>query len=57
VLPYRIEWLDEAKSDIRRLDRPTAMRIFDAIMQVGNGVTLGVTLVRKPRLTLYLIGS
>ncbi len=26
--PYRIEWLDEAKADVRRLDRPTAMRIF-----------------------------
>jgi len=26
--PYPIEWLDEAKADVRRLDRPTAMRIF-----------------------------
>ena len=30
--PYRIEWLDEAKADVRRLDRPTAMRIFDGIL-------------------------
>jgi len=29
-LPYCIEWLDEAKADVRRLDRPTAMRIFEA---------------------------
>jgi hypothetical protein len=26
--PYRIDWLDEAKADVRTLDRPTAMRIF-----------------------------
>ncbi|MFN0102319.1 MAG: type II toxin-antitoxin system RelE family toxin [Bryobacteraceae bacterium] len=29
---YRIEWLDEAKADVRRLDRSTAMRIFDGIL-------------------------
>ncbi len=28
--PFRIEWLDEAAADVRRLDRATAMRIFDA---------------------------
>jgi mRNA-degrading endonuclease RelE of RelBE toxin-antitoxin system len=27
--PYRIEWLDEAQADVRRLDRPTALRLFD----------------------------
>ena len=38
--PYRIEWLDEAKTDVRRLDRPTAMRIFDGILhytRTGGG--------------------
>lgn len=38
--PYRIEWLDEAKADVRRLDRTTAMRIFDGILhyaQTGAG--------------------
>ncbi len=30
--PYRIEWLDEAKADVRRLDRPSAMRIFEGIL-------------------------
>ena len=38
--PYRIEWLDEAKADIRRLDRETAMRIFDGILhytRTGGG--------------------
>ena len=29
--PFRIHWHDDAKSDIRKLDRPTAMRIFAAI--------------------------
>ena len=31
-LPSRIDWLDEAKADVRRLDRATAMRIFDGIL-------------------------
>ncbi|MGD1096074.1 MAG: type II toxin-antitoxin system RelE/ParE family toxin [Bryobacteraceae bacterium] len=30
--PYRIEWLDEAKADVRRLNRATVMRIFDGIL-------------------------
>jgi mRNA-degrading endonuclease RelE of RelBE toxin-antitoxin system len=38
--PYRIDWLDEAKADIRRLDRATAMRVFDGILhhaRTGGG--------------------
>ena len=38
--PYRIEWLDEAKADVRALDRPTAMRLFEGILrfaQTGSG--------------------
>jgi mRNA-degrading endonuclease RelE of RelBE toxin-antitoxin system len=37
---YRIEWLDEAKSDVRTLDRPTAMRIFEGVLhfaRTGSG--------------------
>lgn len=30
--PYRIEWLDEARADVRRLDRSAAMRVFDGIL-------------------------
>ena len=30
--PYRIEWLPEAQADVRRLDRPTALRVFDGIL-------------------------
>jgi mRNA interferase RelE/StbE len=39
-LPYRIQWLDEAKADVRRLDRATALRLFDAILHyapTGSG--------------------
>jgi hypothetical protein len=25
---YQVDWLDEAKTDVRALDQPTAMRIF-----------------------------
>jgi mRNA interferase RelE/StbE len=38
--PYAIEWRDEARADVRRLDRPTAMRLFDDIdhhAQTGAG--------------------
>lgn len=31
--PYRIEWLDEAKVDVRALDQPTAMRLFEGILR------------------------
>jgi mRNA-degrading endonuclease RelE of RelBE toxin-antitoxin system len=39
-LPYRIVWLDEAKGDVRRLDRATAVRLFDGILHythTGSG--------------------
>ena len=38
--PYGIEWLDEAKADVRALDRPTAMRLFEGILhfaRTGSG--------------------
>ena len=38
--PYRIEWLDEAKADVRGMDRPTAMRLFEGILhfaRTGSG--------------------
>jgi len=38
--PYHIDWLDEAKADVRTLDRPTAMRIFEGVLrfaQTGSG--------------------
>ncbi len=40
MAPLRIEWLNEAKIDVRRLDRPTAMRVFDGILhyaRTGSG--------------------
>jgi mRNA interferase RelE/StbE len=37
---YRIEWLEEARADVRALDRPTAMRVFEGILRfvrTGSG--------------------
>ena len=31
-----VEWLDEAKADVRRMDRPAAMRIFDGILHYAR---------------------
>jgi mRNA interferase RelE/StbE len=40
MLRYRIEWLGDAKADVRTLDRPTAMRIFEGVLhfaRTGSG--------------------
>ena len=34
--PYRIEWFDEARADVRRLDRATAMRVFDGVLHCAR---------------------
>lgn len=34
--PYRIHWRDEASADIRRLDRATAMRIFEGVLHFAR---------------------
>jgi mRNA-degrading endonuclease RelE of RelBE toxin-antitoxin system len=34
--PFRIEWLDEARADVRRLDRPTALHLFDSILHYAR---------------------
>ena len=34
--PYGVEWLDEARADVRRLDRGTAVRIFDGILHYAR---------------------
>jgi len=36
MLPNRIEWLDDAKADVRRLDRPTAMSVFEGILHYAT---------------------
>ena len=33
---YRIEWLDDAKADVRSLDRPTAMRLFEGVLRFAR---------------------
>jgi len=38
--PYGIEWLAEAKADVRALDRPNAMRLFEGVLhfaRTGSG--------------------
>lgn len=41
--PYRIVWLDEAKADIRKLDRTAAMRIFDVVLRFARSGSGDVT--------------
>jgi mRNA interferase RelE/StbE len=34
--PYRIEWLEEARADVRTLDRPTAIRLFEGVLRFAR---------------------
>lgn len=34
--PFRIEWVEEAQADVRRMDRAVAMRIFDAVLHYAR---------------------
>ena len=34
--PYRIDWLDEARADVRALDQTTAMHLFDGILRFAR---------------------
>lgn len=34
--PYKIGWRDEARADVRALDRATAMRIFDGLLRFAR---------------------
>jgi len=35
-MALNIEWSDEARADIRRLDKPSARRIFDAALRFAR---------------------
>jgi mRNA-degrading endonuclease RelE of RelBE toxin-antitoxin system len=35
-MALNIEWSDEARTDIRRLDKPTARHIFDAVLRFAR---------------------
>jgi mRNA-degrading endonuclease RelE of RelBE toxin-antitoxin system len=35
-MPLTIEWSDEAKADIRRLDKPTALHVFDTLLRFAR---------------------
>lgn len=41
--PYSIEWLEEARADIRALDRATAMRIFEGVLHFARTGAADVT--------------
>jgi len=43
--PYNIEWLDQAKADVRALDRPTAMRLFEGILHFARTGTGNVNVL------------
>ena len=34
--PYRIKWLEEARADVRTLDRPAAMRLFEGVLRFAR---------------------
>jgi mRNA interferase RelE/StbE len=34
--PFQIEWLGEAKADVRALDRSTAMRLFEGVLRFAR---------------------
>ncbi len=37
-MALKIDWSEEARTDVRRLDRPTAMRIFESLLRfAGSG--------------------
>ncbi len=36
MAPYRIEWLQEARADVRALEQATAMRIFEGILHFSR---------------------
>jgi mRNA interferase RelE/StbE len=42
MLPYRVEWLDEARADVRKLDRATAMRLFEGVLHFARTGSGGV---------------
>lgn len=35
-MALNIEWSEEARADIRRLDKPAARRIFDAVLRLAR---------------------
>jgi len=55
--PYEIEWLAEARADVRALDRATAMRIFEGIFRFarsGSGDVVALQGELAPALRLRL---
>lgn len=41
--PYSIEWTEEAKGDVRALDRTMAMRLFEGVLRFARSGSGDVT--------------
>lgn len=35
-MTYRIDWSEESRADVRRLDKPTAMRVFEVLLRFAT---------------------
>ena len=35
-MTFRIEWSEEARAAVRRLDKPTAMRVFEVLLRFAR---------------------
>ena len=35
-MAFRIDWSDEARADVRLLDKPTAMRVFEGLLRFAR---------------------
>jgi len=33
---YKIDWSEESRADVRRLDKPTAMRVFEVLLRFAT---------------------
>ncbi|MGA2879750.1 MAG: hypothetical protein ABSG13_12440 [Bryobacteraceae bacterium] len=45
---YRIEWLDEAKADVRAVDQTTAVRLFEGILRFARTGSSDVNMLSAP---------
>ena len=35
-MTYKIDWSEESRADVRRLDKPTAMRVFEVLLRFAT---------------------
>ncbi len=56
-MPYTLSIKRDAEKYIKRLDRPTALRIRRAIINIGNDPTIGEPLTNHDAGFKYRVGS